>query len=356
MYAYVGSRTTRERNARGEGITVFRVEAASGALSRVQVVGDLVNPSYLVMSADGRFLYAVHGDQSEVSAFSVERETGRLSLLNRQSTQGRNPVHLVLDASGQHLLVTNHLGASVAVLPVGGDGGDGRLGAVAQLVPFQGTTGPHRVEQQQAKPHFNAFDPACKFVLVPDKGLDRVFIFEFAAGRLTPAAVPFVATREGAGPRHLSFHPERPCAYVVNELDSTVTTYHFDAATGALTPLQILSCLPSNFTGNSRAAGITVDATGRHVYASNRGHDSVAVFSIDATTGLLSWRGCESTGGLTPRFFTVAPNGKLLYALNEDSDAITALAVSKADGLLKLTDQRVACGSPVCMVFSPPRP
>ncbi len=353
MYAYVGSRTTRERHARGEGITVFRVEPASGALSRVQVVGDLVNPSYLAMSANGRSLYTVHGDQSEVSAFSVDRSTGQLSFLNRQSTQGRNPVHLALDASGQHLLVTNHIGASVVVLPIGKDG---ELGPVAQLVPFQGPTGPHRVEQQQAKPHFSAFDTAYKFVVVPDKGLDRVFSFEFTSGRLVPAMAPSVATREAAGPRHLAFHPDRPRAYVVNELDSTVTTYNLDESTGEMTPLQVLPCLPSTFTGNSRAAGIAIDAGGRHVYASNRGHDSVAVFSVDATTGLLSWRGCESTGGKTPRFFTLSPSGKLLYALNEDSDTISTLVVGEADGLLKLTDQRVACGSPVCMVFSPGEP
>ncbi len=350
MYAYVGSRTTRERNARGEGITVFRVEPASGVLSRVQVVGDLINPSYLAMSANGRFLYTVHGDQSDVSAFSVDKATGRLTYLNRQDTQGRNPVHLTFDMAARHLLVTNHIGATVAVLPLGPDG---RLGPITQSVSFQGPTGPHRIEQQQAKPHFSAFDPTHRFVAVPDKGLDRIFIFEFTSGRLVPAAVPYIATREGAGPRHLVFHPDRPRVYVVNELDSTVTTYGFNATTGEMTPLQVLSCLPSSFTGNSRAAGITLDASGRHVYASNRGHDSVAVFGVDTVTGLLSWRDCESTGGKTPRFFTLSPNGRWLYALNEDSDTITMAEVSATGGGLRLTDQQVACGSPVCMVFSP---
>lgn len=353
MYAYVGSRTTRERNARGEGITVFRVEPGSGALSRIQVVGDLVNPSYLALSANGSHLYTVHGDQSEVSAFSVDAATGRLNFLNRQSTQGRNPVHLALDASGQHLVVTNHIGASVAVLPIAGDGS---LEPVAQCVPFDGPIGPHRIEQQQAKPHFNLFDPSGQFVLVPDKGLDRVFIFEFVGGRLVPAATPYVSAREAAGPRHLTFHPHLPRAYVVNELDSTVTTYSFDSATGNVAPLQILSCLPSSFTCNSRAAGIAIDADGRHVYASNRGHDSVAVFGVDTESGLLSWRGCESTGGRTPRFFTLSPSGKLLYALNEDSDTISTLTVDEDDGMLKLTNQQVPCGSPVCMVFSPQEP
>ncbi len=267
MYAYVGSRTTRERHARGERISVLRVDARSGALTLVQVVKDLVNPSYRALSASGSHLYTLHGDQSEVSAFWVDRDSGALRLLNRQSTEGRNPVHLALDPGGQHLVVTNHIGASVVVLPIEPDGA---LGPLAQNVPFSGPTGPHRVEQQQAKPHFNLFDPAGRFVIVPDKGPDRVLSFRFAAGRLTDrltaAAAPCVQAREGAGPRCLVFHPRRPLAYVVNELDSTLTTYAFDPETGGLAPRQIVSTLPSTFTGHSRAAGTTIDANGRTVY------------------------------------------------------------------------------------------
>lgn len=349
MFAYVGSRTTRERNARGEGISVLRVDERSGALTRGQVVADLVNPSYLALDATGSHLYTVHGDQSEVSAFRVDRDSGELHFVNRQSTAGRNPVHLALDTSGRWLLVTNHIGASVAVLPVAADGS---LGSVTQVVPFAGPLGPHRIEQHQAKPHFNLLDPSGRFVLVPDKGLDRVFSFRLDDGHLTPAAARFMQTREGAGPRSLAFHPLEPLAYVVNELDSTVTTCGFDADTGALTPRQILPTLPSTFTGNSRAAGITIDAAGRTLYVSNRGHDSIAVFRVDADSGQLGFVAAEPSGGRTPRFFTLSPDGRWLYALNEDSDSIVPFAVDATTGQLTPTGQTLACGSPVCMVFT----
>ena len=323
MFAYVGSRTTRERNARGDGISVFQVDQRTGSLELVQLVKDLINPSYLALSRSGEFLYTVHGDETEVSAFKVDRQSGRLQFLNRQSTQGKNPVHLALDPTGRHLVVSNHIGSSLAVLPVAADG---TLGALSQLVPLTGPIGPHRIEQKQAKPHFNPFDPSGKFVVVPDKGLDRVFSFRFEGGALQPAPAPFVVTREGSGPRHLAFHPSKPFAYVVNELDSTVTTYRFNAETAALQPLQILSTLPATFTGNSRAAGIAIDRAGRMLYASNRGHDSIAVFRIDAVSGLLEFAGADASQGKTPRFFTLTPSGRILFALNEESDTIDALA------------------------------
>jgi 6-phosphogluconolactonase (cycloisomerase 2 family) len=350
MFAYVGSRTTRERNARGEGLSVFAVDALSGALSPVQVVRDLVNPSYLALNRAGTRLYTVHGDQSEVSAFAVDRATGRLSFINRQSTEGKNPVHLALDGDERHLVVTNHIGSSLAVLPIAADGS---LLPLGQLAKVDGPIGPHRVEQKQPKPHFNAFDPSGRFVLVPDKGCDRVWSYRFDDGKLTPCEPAFVAAREGAGPRHMAFHPRQPWAYVVNELDSTVTAYRFDAATGALSPFQWLPALPFNYTGDSRCAAIGIDAAGRCLYASNRGHDSIAVFRIDGTTGQLSFVEATPTLGRTPRAFTLSPDGRLLYALNEDSDSIATFAVAADTGRLTPTGQPVATGSPVCLVFSP---
>jgi 6-phosphogluconolactonase (cycloisomerase 2 family) len=349
MFAYVGSRTTRERQARGEGLSVWRIDVGSGALQRVQLLGDLVNPSYLAMSAHGRRLYAVHGDRQEVSAFAVDRASGRLQPLNQQGTQGLNPVHLAIAPGGRHLLVTNHLGASVVLLPIATDGA---LQPPAQHLAFDGPAGPHRVEQRQAKPHCNAFDPAGRVVVVPDKGLDRVFTFVWTGDALQAASPPFAAAREGAGPRSVAFHPRRPLAYVVNELDSTVTTYRVDPATGALEPRHWLPTLPADYTGNSRAAGIQVDAAGRTLYASNRGHDSISVFRLDAASGLPSFIEALPSGGRTPRFFTLSPDGRLLYALNEDSDAIVAFRVDAASGRLAPGGAVTACGSPVCMVFS----
>lgn len=351
LFAYVGSRTTRERNARGQGISVYRVDAVTGALDRVQLLGDLVNPSYLALNADGTRLYTVHGDGREASAFAVDRHSGQLALLNRVDTEGLNPVHLAIAPGGRHLVVTNHLGASVVVLPMAADGA---LQPPVQVLNFDGLapTGPHRKEQTQAKPHFNPFDPSGRVLLVPDKGLDRVFSFVWDGDRLQPADPPCAVAREGAGPRSAAFHPRLPLAYVVNELDSTVTTYRIDAGTGGLQPLHWLSTLPASFCGNGRAAGIQVDATGQHLYTSNRGHDSIAVFSLDAATGLPAFTEAVPTGGRTPRFFTLSPDGRMLFALNEDSDGIVPFAVDADTGRLDRRGDAVHCGSPVCMVFS----
>lgn len=346
MYAYVGSRTTQARQARGEGISVYRVSPA-GALERVQVVGDLINPSYLTLNRAGNRLYTVHGDEQEVSAFAVDRESGCLTLLNQQASGGHNPVHLALAPDDRHLVVSNHLGRSLAVLPVAADG---QLEPLVQLLELQGQPGPHRQEQPHAKPHCNPFDPSGRFLLVPDKGLDRIFSFAFREGRLVPVAE--VATREGAGPRHLAYHPRLPRAYVVNELDSTITTYAFDASFGALEPLAIHTTLPASFTGNNRAAAIEVDRTGRLLYTSNRGHDSLTVFTLDPESGLPTPIGSLSSGGRTPRTFALAPDGRQLFALNEDSDSIVSFRVDETQAILEPTGTVVRCGSPVCLVFS----
>ncbi|MGF6439440.1 6-phosphogluconolactonase (cycloisomerase 2 family) [Paraburkholderia youngii] len=210
MFAYVGSRTTRERNAHGEGISVYHGNTETGGLELVQLVKDLVNPSFLALSGNGERLYTVHGDMSDISAFKVDKASGKLTFLNRQSTQGKNPVHLAIDPSGRHVVVSNHIGASLAVLPIAEDGS---LQELTQLVHLEGPIGPHRVEQKQAKPHFNPFDPTGEFVIVPDKGLDRVFTFRFKDGQLIPATPAFVASRETAGPRHVAFHPKGTYAY-----------------------------------------------------------------------------------------------------------------------------------------------
>lgn len=349
MFAYVGSRTTRERNARGEGISVFRVDQETGTLGLVQLVRGLVNPSFLALDETAKHLYAVHGDMHEISAFRIDQASGQLEFVNRQDTGGKNPVHLAIAPDGRHIVVSNHLGSSLAVLPIRADGS---LGELEQLVTLDGPLGPHRVEQKLAKPHFNPFDPSGSFVVVPDKGLDRTFVFRFVEGRLIPADPPSTVAREGAGPRHIAFAPRLGMAYVVNELDSTVTAYQYDSGTGALAPRQVMSTLPDTFTGNSRAAGIQVDAQERFVYASNRGHDSIAVFRIDPATGLLAFAGADATGGKTPRFFTLTPNGRFMFALNEDSDTIAAFAVDGTTGRLRPTGFTVESGSPVCMVFS----
>ena len=350
MYAYVGSRTTRERNARGEGITVFRLDQASGALQRVQVLGDLVNPSFLALSRCGDRLYTVHGDREAVSVLRVDAASGMLTHLQTQSCQGRNPVHLALDPSERFLIVSNHLTGELAVLPVRGDGS---LDPVSQLIGTPGETGPHRIEQPFAKPHFNPFDPSGRWVVVPDKGLNRVFSFRFENGHLSPAERSWAQTRETAGPRHVAFHPGLPYAWVVNELDSTVTAYRFDAESGGLDALQVVSSLPDTYCSDSRASEIAVDESGRTLYASNRGCDSIAVFRIDEASGRLALLEVVPSQGRTPRYFALAPGGRFLYALNEDSDTIVAFAVDPASGRpVASADAPTPCASATCMVFS----
>jgi 6-phosphogluconolactonase len=349
MFAYVGSFTTAKRKARGDGIHVYRVDAATGAWTHVQHVGDLENPSYLALSPDRRFLYAVHGDADHATAFALDRETGFARMLNRAATGGPNGVRQAVDPTGRFLVVANYAGGSVAVLAIAPDGS---LEDQHQLVALPGRPGPHPTEQASSHPHDVVFDPAGRFVLVPDKGLDRVFVFGFerAHGRLadTPGSV---AARPGAGPRHLAFHPTLAIVWVLNELDSTVATHRWDAERGTLEPVQVVSTLPADFSGASTSAEIAVTPDGRHVYCSNRGHDSIAIYAADAGDGTLTARGWQPTLGHGPRFIGLDPAGRFLHAANEQSDSVILFRVDAGSGRLAATGQAIAIGSPVAVVL-----
>ena len=351
MFAYTGSRTTRERNARGTGINVYAV-AASGAWSHVQTMGDLVNPSFLVVSADGRHLYCVHGDQSEASAFKRDPQSGRLEFLNTRSTQGMNPVHLALDRTGRFVVIANYASSSLVVLPVDEDGS---LGPVRQKVELAAPPGPHPTEQSAPHPHHVVFDTTGRFVFVPDKGADRVHCFRWKAeGALVPNNPAWVAAKAGAAPRHLDFHPRLGMAYTVNELDSTVTAYSMHRENGALEPMQVLSTLPPAENSEELAntgAEIAVAGLGRFVYTSNRGHDTIATFAVDGDGRLeaIAW---TSTNGRGPRFFALDPQGTSLYAANELTDSIVAFDVETSSGRLEPSGRVVVTGSPVCIAFA----
>jgi 6-phosphogluconolactonase (cycloisomerase 2 family) len=348
VFAYVGCRTSRERNAKGDGITVYRI-GADGVWTQVQLVGDLVNPSWLAFDRTRRFLYTAHGDGSEASAFRIDPASGRLDFLNRVTTGGRNPVHLMPDPTNRFMLVANHIVADgvksgLASLPIGDDG---RLGAPVDIVAFDGKIGPHRVEQPFPKPHQAVFDPGGRFIIVPDKGCDRVMTFTLdASGKLH--AGPIVAAREASGPRHIAFHPREALAYVVNELDSTIVAYRTDRATGALHPFQIVPALADDFTGNSRGSEIAVSHDGAFVYASNRGADTIAVFAIEAG-GRLRWRGSVPSTGKTPRFFAIGPGG--LFVANEEGHDIVRFAIGH-DGVPHGPVVVAQTGSPTSIVFS----
>jgi 6-phosphogluconolactonase len=349
MLAYVGAYTSKDRNGRGDGINVYRVDEVSGAWTHVQRLGDLVNPSWLLLDRERPVLYSAHGQEQEATAYAIEPATGHLRILNRQPTQGKNGVRLGIEASNRFLVCANYSSGTVAVLPIEGDGS---LGALRDLVPLAGKTGPHPTEQAGPHPHDIAFDPRGRFCLVPDKGLDAVFVFRVdGGGKLVPATPPSVASRPGAGPRHAGFHPTGPFAYVLNELDSTLTTYRFDADSGALEPRQTITTLPAGFSGRNTTSEIAVAPSGRFVYASNRGHDSVVVLAVEPGTGTLTPVGWEPTQGKTPRFIGLDPAGAMLYAANQDSDTIVAFRVDRQSGALTPTGHVVAVGSPSTIVF-----
>ena len=349
-FAYVGCRTTRERNARGLGIEVFRVEA-TGIWSHVQRVEGLDNPSFLALDREQRFLYAVHGDLSDISAYCLDAATGKLTFLNRQSTEGRNPAHLVVDGTNRFVLVANYATGTIAVLP---RVADGSLGPVQQIVANPGTPGPHKVDQTFSHPHEIAYSPDGRFLVVPDKGLDRVFTYRFDADRgvLAPGEAPFVQVRPGAGPRHIAFHPTGSYAFVAHELDASVGAYRYDAQNGALRPFQVIPSAPDSFTGANTAAEIAISLDGRFVYVSNRGHDSVGSFAVDPASGRLSPLCWVSSQGQGPRFFAIDPSGTVLHVANENSDSIVSYTLEARTGALSPTGQVIATGSPVCIVFA----
>ena len=308
LIAYVGCRTSREREGQGQGISVYAIDAATGIWTLRQLLTGIANPSFLAFDRQQRYLYAVHADLDAVSAFRIDPTTGALSPLNTQKCGGPNPVHLTVDTTNRFLVTANYANGTCGVLPIGADG---RLGPLTCCVQLTGETGPHKIQQQGLYPHHIPYASGERFFVVPDKGGDQVCVFRFdaAAGRLIANDPAGIATRRGSGPRHIAFHPRRPFAYLANELNSTIQTFTWDGDTGTLTPLQILPSTPETYMGNNTTAEIEVAPSGTFVYISNRGHDSIAAFAIDQETGFLTAAGWQSTEGQRPRFFTLDPAG-----------------------------------------------
>jgi 6-phosphogluconolactonase (cycloisomerase 2 family) len=347
-FMYVGSFTSRGRG-HGEGLSVYRLNRESDQWALIQVLKDVADPSFLIVDRQGRCLYSAQGDGTQATAYQIDQATGRLRVLNQQSTGGRNSVHLAIDATNRFLAVANYATGGLAVLPINPDGSLGPLSDQAMLT---GPPGPHRPQQESSHPHHCPFDRTGRFIVVPDKGLDKIFVYRLDTTRGTLVAEPAVVTaRAGAAPRHVDFHPNQPWAYVINELDSTITTYQFDPDKGALNPLQIVTTLPSSYTGNNTCAEIAVAPSGRFLYGSNRGHDSIAIFAIDAGTGRLTPVGWEPTQGRTPRFFALDPPGAHLFAANQESDTVVIFRVNQTTGTLTSTGQVVKVATPSTIVF-----
>ncbi len=343
----------------GEGIYHGRLDPRTGALAIDGVTRDVVDPSFLAVAPGGRSLYAVNhvnrlaGEPGGgVSAFALDRRTGALRLLNRERSHGASPCHLTVDPGGRWVLAANYGGGSAAVLPVRADGS---LGPAAHVVQHAGA-GPHPVRQRGPHPHSVTVDAAGRFACVADLGTDRVMVYRLDAerGRLTPAARPWAQARPGAGPRHFAFAPDGRRAYVINELDSTLAAFAYDPATGTLREVRAVSTLPAGYDAPNTCADVHVAASGRFVYASNRGHDSIAVFAAGLGLDVLTPVQHVPTGGRTPRNFALDPSGRHLLAANQDSHTITVFAVDPATGQLTATGHAARVPAPVCVRFLPP--
>jgi 6-phosphogluconolactonase len=343
---------------KSKGIYVSRFDPATGRLTSPELAVETPSPSFLAIHPGKRFLYAA-GESTNlggkpvgaVSAFSLDAKTGQLSLLNLKSSGGAGPCHLAVDPTGKCLLVANYGSGSIAALPIQADGS---LAEPSAVIQHQGSSiNP----QRQAGPHghFITPDPDNRFALACDLGLDQVLVYRFdpAKSSLVANAPPFAAVKPGSGPRHLAFHPSGRFVFLINEMGSTLTAFTYDAKRGALKELQTISTLPEAFAGNSTCAEVQVHPSGKFVYGSNRGHDSIAVFGFDAASGKLTCLEHQSTEGKTPRHFALDPAGHWLLAENQDSDNIVVFRVDSKTGRLSPTGQTVTVGAPVCAVFVP---
>lgn len=347
---YIGTYTS----GKSEGIYVYRFDRNGPALRRVSSIKS-VNPSFLTIDRSKRFLYAVNevGEYAGkpgggVSAFAIDTGTGKLRLLNEQATQGADPCYLSIDSRKRSLLVANYTGGSVSVLPVRTDG---TLGMVSDLNQHEGS-GP---KEQQKGPHAHCviLDRNERYAFAADLGIDKVMIYQFdrTLGKLTPAKQPFAELAAGSGPRHLTLHPNGRFLYIINELSSRMASFNYDEVNGTLTPIETVSTLPEDFVGVSYCADVHVSASGRFLYGSNRGHNSIVVFEIDQQTGKLKLVQHRSTEGDWPRNFAIDPSGQFLLVANQRSDNIVIFLIDERTGQLTNMGQNTEIPSPVCLRF-----
>ena len=350
LLVYVGTYTT----GKSEGIYLYRMSLSSGELKHVNTTRGVVNPSFLTLDPERRYLYAVNEvtdfagkPGGAVSAFAINRKTGKLQFLNQQPSLGGAPCYVTVDRTGRFLLVANYGGGNVSVFSIERDG---RLGGVTDVDQHQGSsvdpdrqTGPHA--------HSIVLDQTNRYAYSCDLGTDKIMIYGFDSkkGKLTANKQPWVQVKPGAGPRHFTFHPSGKYGYVMNELDATVTAFTCDSARGTLKEMQTVHTLPEGFSGMNTTADIHVSPFGRFLYGSNRGHNSIVVFEIEERTGKLRFIQHAATEGRTPRNFAIDPTGTFLLAANQDSDTIVTFRLDKATGRLEPTGHVTEVPSPVCL-------
>lgn len=337
------------------GVYTAEFDPKTGKLTAAQLAGAAVNPSFLAIHPNGKFLYAVSeapfkkGDPSgSVVAFALDAASGKLTKLNEESSRGADPCHLVVDKAGKNVLVANYTGGNVAVLPIGADG---RLQPSSDIQQHAGKD----ASGKKKSPHGHSInlDAENKFAVAADLGLDQLIIYEFdgAAGKLKPHGIAHLAP--GAGPRHFAWHPSQKFAYVINETGNTMTAFTYDAEKGALSEIHTLSTLPADYKKPSYTAEVVVHPTGRFVYGSNRGHDSIAIFKVDEATGKLTAAGYEPTQGKNPRNFVVDPTGGYLIAENQETKTVVIFKIDPKTGMLSYTGDTLKVPQPVCIKFIP---
>ena len=351
---YVGTFT----GAKSQGIYVSRLDTASGELSAPRLAAKVVNPSFVAVAPDHRFLFAVNETDhfngqagGAVTAFRLDASTGKLEFLNQQPSGGTSPCHITTDSTGKYVLVANYGSGSVAVFPVQTNGFLGPPTAVIQhhgsSVNPQRQTGPHA--------HCVAVDAATHRVFACDLGLDKVMIYRLneTTGALTTNENRWVELKPGSGPRHIAFNPDARHAYVINEMGGTLIAFDYDREHGALKEIQTVSTLPEDFHGINTAAEVAVHPSGKFVYASNRGDDSIVAFVVDAQNGRLDFVERQSTRGKVPRGFAIDPTGQYLIAANQNSDNVVFFRINAQTGRLTWTGQTFEVGKPVCVAFVP---
>jgi len=348
-WVFIGTYT----DGNSKGIYRARLDLSTGDLSEPELAAEIENPSFLALHPAGKFLYAA-GELSKfegkpggaVSAFALDAKTGTLTLLNQKSSRGAGPCHLVVDRGGRNVLVANYGGGSVAVLPIDEDGSLQEASAFVQHVGK--SVNPRRQEAPHA--HSINLDPNGRFAVVADLGLDKVLVYRFDSekGSLRPNDPPHVELAPGAGPRHFAFHPSGRFGYVINEMHSTVTALVYDAKRGMFDEIHTVSTLAEPHQGNSTAE-VQVHPSGKFLYGSNRGHDSLAIFSIDEETGRLTSVGHQSTDGKTPRNFGIDPTGAFVLAANQSSNTIVVFRIDERTGQLKPTGHSIEVPRPVCV-------
>ncbi len=352
MFVYAGSYTQDD----AKGIHLCRLDPSTGALDYLSSAGGARNPSFLALDPGNRFLYSVCEVSGEdgagaIAAFSIDPDSGALTFLNQASSVGGGPCHLVVDASGAFVLAANYGSGSVCMLPIGDDGS---LGEASDFVQHEGSSiNP----QRQTAPHAHSIniDPGNRYAFSPDLGLDKILIYELdlAEGKLTPNPhQPFVQVTPGTGPRHFTFHPNRKFAYVINEIGNTFTAFAYDESKGTLEEIHSVSTLPEGYSESTHTADLHVSPSGRFLYGSNRGHDSIVICAIDEGTGELNQVGLESTQGRNPRNFALDPSGSYLFAANQDTDSVVTFRVDADSGRLAATGDVVEMPKPVCLKFA----